>query len=483
MFGQSNSDSLPAYIKPNNQNITVTPTVTQQVFTADQDHTGLGTVTVNAVTSSIDNNITSENIKKDVTILGVTGDYEGSGGGDEIEVINWSGNVLNVGDKVWISPMYLGTEADFRQISTDTYPYSPTVHVSRDGTTVYYTFNGILYNTTTDTSITVNSINQSTSTGYSCVNYSRCGDVIYSVVDDNWVVEGSGIGVSTNYAFLGNNYYYNYNTNKYVKMIDNTKIEDKEYTLNNIVFYTSYGYGPYTFSVAKNYLYYCGRDGSLERISKAYIDDENLTITYVSELFNTTKRIPWTTYDENYVFVGNCGRDYGNRRWYNLQIYKVENNGDLSEINVLEMCPDLTPFYNNATSFRYNYLDDILTVGTANSIATFKYSNGTFIKLSDYTFSSSMNNSCQISSSSDGKILAYKGNQYYTPYCVKLQGNSEYKVVTYNNVNISSSSFTGYVTKGGANGELVKIQTVLPEKINVSVTVNADDAEISGGIE
>ena len=32
------------------------------------------------VTSAIDSNIQAENIKKDVTILGVTGTYEGSGG-------------------------------------------------------------------------------------------------------------------------------------------------------------------------------------------------------------------------------------------------------------------------------------------------------------------------------------------------------------------------------------------------------------------
>ena len=33
------------------------------------------------VTASVDSNITAGNIKKDVTILGVTGTYEGSGGG------------------------------------------------------------------------------------------------------------------------------------------------------------------------------------------------------------------------------------------------------------------------------------------------------------------------------------------------------------------------------------------------------------------
>lgn len=33
------------------------------------------------VTAAIDSNIVAENIKKDVSILGVTGTYEGSGGG------------------------------------------------------------------------------------------------------------------------------------------------------------------------------------------------------------------------------------------------------------------------------------------------------------------------------------------------------------------------------------------------------------------
>lgn len=41
----------------------------------------LSSVVVNPVTSSIDSNIVAGNIKKDVVILGVTGDYEGSGGG------------------------------------------------------------------------------------------------------------------------------------------------------------------------------------------------------------------------------------------------------------------------------------------------------------------------------------------------------------------------------------------------------------------
>ena len=59
----------------NNQNKTVDTSTDQQSITADSGYTGLGIVTVNAVTSSIDSNIVAENIKDGVTILGVTGTY------------------------------------------------------------------------------------------------------------------------------------------------------------------------------------------------------------------------------------------------------------------------------------------------------------------------------------------------------------------------------------------------------------------------
>lgn len=66
-------------VTPNNEARTVTPTTSSQSLTVNSGYSGNGTITVNAVTSSIDANITAENIKKDVSILGVTGTYEGSG--------------------------------------------------------------------------------------------------------------------------------------------------------------------------------------------------------------------------------------------------------------------------------------------------------------------------------------------------------------------------------------------------------------------
>ncbi|MBO5921718.1 MAG: hypothetical protein J6S92_11085 [Oscillospiraceae bacterium] len=62
---------------PNLQDKTVTPTTSKQTITAGSSYDGLGTVTVNAVTAAIDENIVAGNIKSGVTILGVTGSYSG----------------------------------------------------------------------------------------------------------------------------------------------------------------------------------------------------------------------------------------------------------------------------------------------------------------------------------------------------------------------------------------------------------------------
>lgn len=57
----------------NGQTKVVTPSTSENIVQPDEGYNALTSITVSAVDSSIDNNIIAANIKKDVTILGVTG--------------------------------------------------------------------------------------------------------------------------------------------------------------------------------------------------------------------------------------------------------------------------------------------------------------------------------------------------------------------------------------------------------------------------
>ena len=67
------------------EEISVTPTTSQQVKTPGTGKNAITKCTINAVTSSIDANITPANIKDGVTILGVTGTHKGG-----LVPVSWS---------------------------------------------------------------------------------------------------------------------------------------------------------------------------------------------------------------------------------------------------------------------------------------------------------------------------------------------------------------------------------------------------------
>lgn len=81
-------------VQPSISSLNVTPTTSAQTITAPAGTDGYSPVNVSAVTSSIDANITAGNIKDGVTILGVTGNYQG-GGGAQIPGIVITGSVVN----------------------------------------------------------------------------------------------------------------------------------------------------------------------------------------------------------------------------------------------------------------------------------------------------------------------------------------------------------------------------------------------------
>ena len=60
---------------PELENLEITPSKEEQIYKS-KDYYGYDNVTINPVTNSIDENIKPENIKKDINILGITGNVE-----------------------------------------------------------------------------------------------------------------------------------------------------------------------------------------------------------------------------------------------------------------------------------------------------------------------------------------------------------------------------------------------------------------------
>lgn len=73
MFKLKCDFEFPQIPLDNLQEKEVNPTINIQEIVADKEYSALSKVTVNAVTNDIDDNIQANNIKKDVSILGVTG--------------------------------------------------------------------------------------------------------------------------------------------------------------------------------------------------------------------------------------------------------------------------------------------------------------------------------------------------------------------------------------------------------------------------
>lgn len=87
-------------VDPSIESLNISATTSEQTITAPTGTDGYSPITVAPVTAAIDANITAENIKKNVTILGVTGSYEGGGGASTkygINMLGWIGDINTSG--------------------------------------------------------------------------------------------------------------------------------------------------------------------------------------------------------------------------------------------------------------------------------------------------------------------------------------------------------------------------------------------------
>lgn len=148
------------------QTKTATPTTSQQSITPDAGYE-LASVTVEAVTNSIDANIQAGNIKDGVTILGVTGNYTGGGGGSSTflrELVErYSLTTINAADLTGITSIGPYAFAECQNLVSGTLP-----------NTVTSIANHAFYNclNLTDTMITNNIMSVGDNAYYGCVSLS-----------------------------------------------------------------------------------------------------------------------------------------------------------------------------------------------------------------------------------------------------------------------------------------------------------------------
>lgn len=146
-------DAYPDYVEaiqtaPSLQSKSVTPSTSQQSVQADDGFDGLDTVTVNAVTAAVDSNIKAENIKSNVTILGVVGSYAGGGtvlvptAGDYPVVSNGGlgggGNALTstgISVTIPVAGTYRFKWCAFRRNNSPSYSWGSRLYRTRNGQT------------------------------------------------------------------------------------------------------------------------------------------------------------------------------------------------------------------------------------------------------------------------------------------------------------------------------------------------------------
>lgn len=150
-------DEYPGYVDaiqqgsaPALQAKTATPSTSQQVISPDNGYDGLSQVTLEAVSAAIDANIVAGNIKKNVSILGVEGTYEGSGGGSTLvptagdyPVVGNGGlggggsNLASTGISVTIpvTGTYRFKWCAFRRNNSTSYSWSSRLYRTRSGQT------------------------------------------------------------------------------------------------------------------------------------------------------------------------------------------------------------------------------------------------------------------------------------------------------------------------------------------------------------
>lgn len=417
-----------------------------------------------------------------ITTFATAIDNISGGGGDEIDALNLTGATLSDGDKVWLdSQIVEQSSSGSTYISSGS--NSARTFMTTDGNYLLSGTRCLNFSTQQITSIS------QIPTPYDGDNYPIYADDGLVFLDGTMVNTPSPYDPGYGRALGGNFFFTRDGTSCEIRKIDLStgtvlatyqftisytyKVVIKSLVIDNVLYFLVFDYNDYYANTNETI------KKALNGTDLTEVTDTKGVLNVFSTHTNATNRRAWYVTSDNEFIL----------RFTNvsssLTLFRQNSLGIYTAIaNINDVCPDMAPYYNANGYITFNPISGVIVFNTSNtvgSIAAFQYQpeTKTFVKFDVSITGAERFIYCD----NEGKTLGWLDGSYNGKY-LKLAKNDEgFVVIPYNTTYLRSSAFTGYVTEGGASNEVVKVATTMPEELNVSVTVDANDAEISGGIE
>lgn len=380
------------------------------------------------------------------------------GGGDEIEVINNTGKTVEAGEKVWVNILANGIMN--RENHTDGYA-DYTTGFTKDGQ--YILVHTKLYKLNNDNSVTLlktyensndfrikqfNGRTYATSLNFTaCINYPNNWNIDWTMIND---------------GFFVNQY------NKSIRKYDlETGVLIKEYTGNT----SQYDDGQMV--VVDNIMYYFNyrRKYTFDDVNNTYSSQD-----YVVTVKNTDNKdigyILGKTSDGKY-FVDN-----------NLNLIRYLGN-DTFEVVAYEKIPAILQRWNGVSKkVSFNQDTGVLVVDGGSEYGIYKYDNSEWKKL-NYELDRSTTHIYRQSLAINYDLTKYSYVANVDTYMGgdtlnigTMQPNLKVMAQEFRWFNVNEQSITGIAKTSAEPDEKFTISTVLEAEIDVTVTTNADNAEI-----
>lgn len=390
-------------------------------------------------------------------------------GADEIQVLNGTSSPVSIGDKVWFNKVYqeAGTTTTARTnvIYYCVFSDDGSVMVCAEdaghvgGDTTLYNYNGTSYQR-------VKSLGGNGS--FYTREYwglTKHGNLVSSyptiICHPNTQVYIAPY-TSTSYAFIADR----------INLISNgtslLRFEEDGSTIKTYTGDVTFPGGFCHLTIDDNT--FLAVSGSYNKLHKFVLNDENDTYTHNE----VTSENTWSSGSNRFYFTPDK-KYIVNADGTTLSLYYYNNESNaINSVVLPSVLSDLVS--KGISSLRFNPDCGILTGIVDGKIVAYQHEGG--LNWSNLSFDISAGAYPEISS--DAKRIYYKNSSVQYRMDLSTIDNG-FVAQNYSYYTISDKSLIGYAKTNAGVGEMFTVETKMPEQIDVTITVDADNAEITVG--